>query len=235
VALGDEFHKRQARGKTYLRRGKPFPHEGFRGHHNGLMPSAPTTTEIVRETRHGLVVKMRLEGHTHQAISDRLGLSVSQCHRIYQAARARRRGDYDIQRHIDEQYADIEGALELLRPFVLGIPGPPDMPVLEVREAHDFFWKARGAKSKLLGLDAPKRTHVMSEDVHVIEENHPAAEKLARLAAWARVTNAINVDGYNPALPPGMSERPVAVESNGHGKVHGSSMWSLAVEFPSDD
>ena len=97
----------------------------------------PTQTEIDRETRDGIVVQMRIdEGFTYREIAERVGLSVSQCHRIYQAARARRRGDYDIQRHIDEQYADIEGALELLRPYVLGIPGPQDMPVLDTNLDH---------------------------------------------------------------------------------------------------
>jgi hypothetical protein len=80
----------------------------------------------------------------------------------------------------------------------------PDDTVPLTRDLFGDFFKALKAKSELLALDAPKRTHVMTENLNVTEANHPAAEKLARLAAWARETNAINVDGYNPALPPGM-------------------------------
>ena len=53
----------------------------------------------------------------------------------------------------------------------------------------------------------------------------------------ARKQNAINADGYNPALPPGMTER-VNVNSHAHmdgydpGRPHGKSMWSLALENP---
>ena len=153
-----------------------------------------------------------------------------------QAAWARRRGDLDIERHRDEIYADIEMVLEALRPFVLGAPAPPDIP----EPNKDHLAAFRGmieAKMKLLGLDAPKRTHVMTEDVNVIEENHPAAEYLARLAIWARETNAMNADGYQPALPPGMTER---VNVNGSSSMTmsgsgGKGMWSWVLTHPSDD
>lgn len=49
--------------------------------------------------------------------------------------------------------------------------------------------------------------------------------------------NAINVDGFNPALPPGMSERASSnghMATNGHG-TFGDSMWSMAVQYPSED
>ena len=114
--------------------------------------------------------------------------------------------------------------------------------MIEAKEAHDFFWKALGAKSKLLGLDAPKRTHMITEDVNLITENHPAAERLAQLAAWARETHAINVNGFNPALPPGMTERakptsngPGPVNEYDPGRLNGKSMWSMALENPSED
>jgi hypothetical protein len=54
-------------------------------------------------------------------------------------------------------------------------------------------------------------------------------------ARWARKTNAMNVNGYNPALPPGMTERV-----NVHGRAHadrgdGRSMWAMVLEHPSED
>ncbi len=201
------------------------------------MSLVPTRDEIIREARHGLVVKLRLEqGCTYQEISDRIGLSISQCQRVYEAARARRRGDLDIERHMDDQYADIEGALEMVRPFVFGAPAPPDFPVMELKDAYDQFWKGVDRKSKLLGLDAPSRSHLMHEDLNQTVDME-AADKLARLALWAQKHNAINVDGFEPALPPGMTER-VDPNSNGHMNGYqtkgspGTSMWSMVLEFP---
>ena len=58
-------------------------------------------------------------------------------------------------------------------------------------------------------------------------ENEQAAQFLGELAAWARRTNAINVNGFNPALPPGMSERVRPT-----GVPEGRSMWSVVLDFP---
>ena len=130
---------------------------------------------------------------------------------------------------------DIEDTLDILRPWIMGEAVPGEDPPPLTKDLWRDWWKALKAKRQFLGLDAPKRTHVMTQEAREEPFNQHAAERLARLAAWARETNAINVDGYSPALPPGMTERPTAVESNGHWTVHGSSMWSLAIEFPSED
>ncbi len=95
--------------------------------------------------------------------------------------------------------------------------------------------KFLNAKGEFLGLDAPRRTEPWPQNVESEPVNQEATEYLARLAIWARKHNAVNVDGYAPALPPGMTERPVPVSSNVHKTVYGSSMWWLAVEFPSED
>jgi hypothetical protein len=170
------------------------------------MSLVPSRDEIIREARHGLVVRLRLDGLTYLGISDRVGLSISQCQRVYETARARRRGDLDIERHRDELYADIEGVLEALRPFVMGTPGPPDLPVPN-KEALSAFRAMIDAKMKLLGAAAPKESHVVTRSVGAEVENEEAAEFVAKLAAWARRNNAINVRGFKPALPPGMTER----------------------------
>jgi len=95
------------------------------------------------------------------------------------------------------------------------------------------------AKMKLLGAAAPTASHVMHEDLNETF-NEQAATKLASLAFWAQKHNAINVDGFQPALPPGMTERvdPNSNElMNGHGIVgtHGTSMWSMVVDYPAPD
>ncbi len=61
-------------------------------------------------------------------------------------------------------------------------------------------------------------------------KNEQAATFLAELAAWARRTNAINARGFNPVLPPGMTDRvrPTGVPD-------GMSMWSRFVDFPDPD
>ncbi len=61
------------------------------------------------------------------------------------------------------------------------------------------------------------------------------SEFLARLAVWARKTNAINV-GYDPAPPPDMNERATPSSSGrGLGSPHGSSMSSMMLDFPDPD
>jgi hypothetical protein len=56
-----------------------------------------------------------------------------------------------------------------------------------------------------------------------------------RLAEWARRTNAINVNEFNPALPAGMSER-VNAKSNrdGHAVSHDRNLWSMDLDFRDD-
>jgi len=78
---------------------------------------------------------------------------------------------------------DIEGALEMLRPYVFGTPGPPDVPVLETKDAHDLFWKALSAKSKLLGLDAAKQSHVVSQSVELEQVDN---ETMEYVGGWLR-------------------------------------------------
>jgi hypothetical protein len=108
------------------------------------MSLVPTRDEIIREARHGLVVRLRLEGLTYQEISDRVALSISQCQRVYEAARARRRGDLDMEKHLDEVF----GAYVPLTQDVWG-----------------NWWKALKANREFLGLDAASQSHVKHEDL----------------------------------------------------------------------
>src|ERR1700681_947682 len=107
-------------GKHAQSAGRPFRHKTFPRGQDGVMTSGPTKAEVVGDFRHGLVVRLRLdEGLTYREISERAGLSVSQCHRIFQEARARRRGEYDVKQHMNAVFSDIEGSLDELRPWVL--------------------------------------------------------------------------------------------------------------------
>jgi len=81
--------------------------------------TAPTKAQLIRETRHGLVVRLRVEGLRYREISDRVGLSIAQCQRIFEAAMARRRGDVDAEAHRAELFADAQIMIENLRPAVL--------------------------------------------------------------------------------------------------------------------
>ena len=202
------------------------------------MTLVPTQNEIDRDTRDGDIVRLRLDGLPYREISARVGLSISQCQRIVEGARARRRGDLDIERHMDEQLADIEGTLDLYRALIFGEELPPDQPIplFQPKELHDMWWKGLERRGKFLGLDAPARSHLITEDLNETE-NVEAAEYMAELAVWARKNNAINVEGYVPALPPGMDERVATnghVGTNGHG-TYGHTMWHMAIEFPSND
>jgi hypothetical protein len=195
--------------------------------------------EISRETRDGEIVRMRIEGQSYKAIAERVGLSISQCHRVYEAAIARRRGDYDLKQLLDQVFCDLQGLLDELRPWVLQSQySEPTTPRPLTKDLIGDFLKTIGRFCDVFGLNAAKRTHV--PDRTEVEENDEAAEYVAKLAIWAHKNRAISVDGYAPALPPGMTERvqPSANGSNGHAKIrpHGlGSMWSLVLEYPALD
>ena len=95
-------------------------------------------------------------------------------------------------------YADIELVLETLRPLVHDDEREP------TKDDVMAFLRSLDAKVRLLGLDAPRESLVMHGSVGQAEENLYAREYLQKLAAWARATKAINVEGYQPALPPGL-------------------------------
>ncbi len=140
-----------------------------------------TQTEVDRETRDGDIVRLRVDdGLTYREISEKVGLSISQCQRIFEATRARRRGDYDLDQHHRDVLNDIEDTLDILRPWIMSEAVPGEDPPPLTKDLWGQWWKALKAKREFLGLDAPKRTHLMTEDLNVIEENHPAAERLAR-------------------------------------------------------
>ena len=198
-----------------------------------------TQTDIDREVRDGDIVRARLDGATYREIAGQFNLSISQCQRIFEAARARRRGDRDLEQHRKDVFNDIEDLLDYLRPFVLGEPVPDDVLPPPTRNRIGDFLKALKAKREFLALDAPKRTEVVMQVAEPEPVNHEAAEFVAELAAWARRNNAINTRGFNPALPPGMTKR-VNVNDHPHidahdaGRPYGGSLWSMALENPSE-
>jgi hypothetical protein len=198
----------------------------------GGRPWSLEAMDIV-DSRHRAVIMMRLqENKSFQEIAGAVKLTDRRCRQIVSEYRDRARAQFDFNEYHRRTVNDVENTLDLLRPVVLSEPSPPDV-LYATKDPFGEWWAGLKARRELHGLDAPKRTHITTEDL--TETNEEAAEYLARLAIWARNQNAINAQGYQPALPPGMTERVTPVSSNGHGKVHGSSMWSLAVEFPSED
>ncbi len=149
------------------------------------------------------------------------------------------RGVTDIERHRDDVFADIEMVLEALRPFVLGIPGPPDLPEPN-RDHLNPFRNMIDAKVKLLGLNAPKQAHVAHEDGGPGEPSEETALFLARLNVWMRQTHTFDEKtGWlaQPVLPPGLTERvnvsgTETIKSQVELSPPGRSMWSLVLEFP---
>ncbi len=179
------------------------------------------------------VIALRNEGYSYRKIAQLTGVSKSSCQRHYQSVLADARGVKDIERHRDETFADIEMTLEALRPVVLYGESPADVALPECRDLLGTWLKTLKAKREFLGLDAPKQTLADTGSragVGEPVENKQAAKFLADLAAWARRTNAINADGFNPALPPGMAERvgPTTVPDR-------ASSWSRFVDFPDLD
>jgi len=199
------------------------------------MKPNPSPADIMRDARNREILRLRLyEGLTLEAIAKRMNLSVSQVHRMCREALARQRGDYDIERHRDEVYADTEAVLERLRPFVTDMPMPPDARQPD-KTALAAFFNAQDQKVKLLGLNAPATTQAIPVDNATVD-NPEAAQFLAELGAWAREANVINVGGFNPPLPPGVTKRVSTNQDdqmNGHGEldIHDRSMWSRMLKF----
>jgi hypothetical protein len=134
-----------------------------------------------------------------------------------------------------------------------------DLEILEDRHAESAqpdkdmvanYWRGLALLSKLWGLDAPTQAETLSTVVHAdaepAEGGKTAREFLTELAVWARKTKAINVEGYQPPLPPGMTERPTPVLSESHGHANGNGdssspsrlgkgMWSIVLEHPAEE
>jgi hypothetical protein len=76
---------------------------------------------------------------------------------------------------------------------------------LNLKDVMGDWFRVLKAKREFLGLDAPRPRdgygYPRVVDATEPVENAQAAQFLAELAAWARRTNAINVNGFNPALP----------------------------------
>ena len=228
-----------SRETVLVARENPFPQVARSSDNNGAMMLV-AQTDIDRETRDGEIVRARLDGLTYKEISEQFDLSISQCQRIFEAARARRRGDYDLDKHHRDVLNDIEDVLDYLRPWVLGESVPDDVLPPPTKNPIGDFLQTLRAKRQFLGLDAPKRTHAVTQVAEPEPVNREAALYLAELAAWARRTNAMNADGFNLALPPGMTERVnvndhAHTDGHGPGGPHGKSLWSMALENPSED
>ena len=196
------------------------------------MAAPPTSAEVVRETRCGLIVRLRLEeGLTYREISERVGRSISQCHRDYQRALARRRGDLDIERHRDEVFADLELLLDMLRPLVHGSPPLPDA-ICPTMADVDTFLKVLAAKVKLLGLNAPRESRIQ-QDIRVTEDHSESQEFLGRVADWwsetqrRRAVSSGRLDAIEvPAFP---SSKTNGSRTNGH------MSWQTIVDNPGPD
>ena len=202
-----------------------------------------TQTEIDRETRDGDIVRLRVDdGLTYREIAEQVGLSISQCQRIFEAARARRRGDYDLDKHHRDVLNDIEDTLDILRPWIMGEAVPDDVFPPPTRDLFAQWWRALKAKREFLALDAPIRTEAVTPDVGGGHPSEDVALFLARLDIWMTKTHTRDENGWHtpPVLRPGMTER---VNVNGHprnvghdsGRPQGKGMWSMALENPSED
>ncbi len=139
--------------------------------------------EVSRERRANEVLRLRSEGVAYRDIAARLGLGINQCRRTVENAWARRRRDYAPEQHQMEVLNDIEDTLDILRPWIMGEAVPGEDPPPLTKDLWRDWWKALKAKRQFLGLDAPKRTHVMTQEVREEPFNQHAAERLARLAA----------------------------------------------------
>ena len=244
VAVGSPVDSRsgQAEGdwdaeNRVHRPGNPFPQVVRSWHHNGAMTLVLTQTEVDRETRDGDIVRARLDGLTYRVIAEQVGLSISQCQRIFEAARARRRGDIDLEQHHRDLLNDIEDVLDYLRPWVLGEPVPDDVLPPPTKNPIGDFMNTLKAKREFLALDAPKRTHEQSSPVGGGEPSEDIALFLASLNIWMAKTHTRDEKGWHspPVLPPEMTER-VQPSTPGHEPCGPTkSMWSMAVEFPAPD
>jgi hypothetical protein len=197
--------------------------------------------EMEKAERRHPVVQLHEAGISYRRIAELTGISKSSAQRIYRDVLAEARGVKDIEHHLDKIFSDIEGSLDELRPWILqsDFEGEPKTHPPLTKDLWGAWWKALKAKRDFLGADAAARSQVTREEVVVGGPDDETAVYLARLAAWARRTNAINCSGFNPALPPGMTERvdPNAnghAASNGHG-IYGRGMWSTVLENPSED
>ncbi len=165
--------------------------------------------EIDRENRDGDIVRLRLAGRPYREISSQVGLSISQCQRVFEAARERRRGDRDLDQHYRDALNDIDDSLDILRPWIFGEAVPGEDPPPLTKDLWGQWWRFLKAKRELLALDVPKRTEPLAQNVDAGKPSEDIALFLARLNIWMAKSHTRDENGWHtsPVLPPGMTER----------------------------
>jgi hypothetical protein len=182
--------------------------------------------DVTLESRDDLIVKLKKSGATYREIAEVVAISKSQVQRRYFIATGEQLR-LDATRNRQALYADLELLIETLRPWVHDDETLPNM------DAVSAFLRANKAKALLLGLEVPK-VAAPTEDPDTTDGHRDIVMFLAELSAYKRIQDARYADGSNIPLPPGMTER-VNVNGDASSKSNLGSMWSMAVEFPSQD
>jgi hypothetical protein len=199
--------------------------------HRPPLPDAvadPAALEMAAKEQ--LVLAMRRCGASYPQIETLTGIRKSSAQRMYKKVLTELFRDLLADKTTAklDVLADIEILLEELRPLVHGhhggIPSPKDV---------SGFLRALEAKRALMGLDEADESVVLHQ--HFGEPDPETAGFLTRLAMWARASKAINVEGYQPVLPPGMDERTVLDVQEVARPTHAATLWDAVVKFPDDE
>ena len=211
------------REEGHVPQGRPFPTLESRAGHTGFVTDVlPDGGDLAKVNRDSIIVRLKMAGATYRQIADVVGISKSQVQRVYREATGEQL-KLDTERHKKEVFADLQLLVEALRPYV------HDDEVLPNKDAVTAFVRANKAKALLLGLEGPLENTVPGNaDEPAV---HPAALYLANLQAWMKTNEK---RGLHPHWPPEMIER-VNRDELTSGTVHMGSMWSMALEFPSED
>ena len=187
------------------------------------------STEIARAEQVAPVIALRQRGHSFRSIAALTGTSKSTVHRQYRRALSELPVVKAIVEHRAEVLVDLELVLEALRPLVQDDEREPS------KEHVASFLATIDQKVRLLRLDEVEDGRTRAPNLAALEDNPQAMERLIEFAAWARRAKAINVDGYQPVLPPGMEER-VAMKAEMYTRsVRPTSLWEAVVEFPDQE
>jgi hypothetical protein len=181
------------------------------------------------------VVELRHQGYSFPEMAPIVGVSPTTCWRYYQEANADERARILTQQKRMEQDADIEEVLESLRPLVFTVISglPPD------KDDVANFFKGLDRKARLWGLDAPSasisQAYITHEQARDPEQDPETVEYLTKLAVWARMSKAINAEGYEPGLPTGMTEYVTEFDGSTNCQVASAgTMWDMISDYPDD-
>jgi hypothetical protein len=203
-----------------------------------------TKAQKIRHVRIQRVVRLVDEGKQYREIADEMHMSYGAVWAMHRDATtegrrvgieesAWRRLATGMQKLIDELEIRMVEAVSKDGPLT-----PADEKII------DLYNRTAERQTKFYGFNPPTvgkielsmaQKYDRNDAIDVAESGALTVEEaLLRQAVWARKTQAINVNGYLPALPPGMTAPAAPTRDTSNDKRGLDNIWDMMADYPDD-